>query len=76
MDSSIIIQLNRNVAKTQNKSRFTFFKMDIFGFSRNVQKLQTSTKSCKRGVKNNAKIKIQRRQHIMVTKLQIANCKK
>ncbi len=69
MDSSIIIQLNKNIAKTQNKSRFTFFKMDIFGFSRNVQKLQTSTKSCKRGQKNNQKSILQRQQHIMVTKL-------
>ena len=65
----IIIQLNRNVAKTQNKSRFTFFKMDIFGFSRNVQKLQTPTKSCKRGQKNNEISRIHRQKHIMVTKL-------
>jgi hypothetical protein len=49
--------------------------MDIFGFSRNVQKLQTSTKSCKRGVKNNEISRMQRLMHIMVTKLQNANCK-
>ncbi len=37
MDLYQIIKLNKIVAKTQNKSRVTFCKMDIFGFSGNVQ---------------------------------------
>ncbi len=61
--------------KHKTKVGSLFSKWTFLVFQEMSKSYKPQQSLAKGGVKNNAKIKIQHRQHIMVTKLQIANCK-